>query len=151
MEQTDESNNIIKETDKRRMRLSSGKALSAEQTKRAVQAEVMPRSKLPELWRSVLDHPQTTDAQRRAAESKLLWHQWTLLISLSTNSTLKNEVKERVQELAQGMVLIRLPDPKAWEIVLDWADVDCVEAYDEFMLKQLLNVFGQESVVRNRA
>lgn len=149
MDEADEASDISRETDKRRMRIGAGKALSAEQTKRAVQAEVMSNSSLPTLYSKVLEHPQATDFQRRVAESKLLWHHCTFLVALPASNDVaqtKSQLRDKVTALANGMVLIKLPDPKAWEIALDWVSIESVAEYDSFMLKQLLDVFGPECV-----
>lgn len=147
MDEADEAANISRETDKRRMRIGAGKALSAEQTKRAVQADLMSQSSLPQLYNKVLEHPQATDFQRRVAESKLLWHHCTFLVALPASDDVaqtKSELRDKVMALANGMVLIKLPDPKAWEIALDWVNIESVADYDSFILKQLLDVFGPE-------
>lgn len=137
----EEASAIARETDKRRLRLGTG--LTAEQTHKAVQSEVMATSPLPDLYQSILDHPQASDEARRLAESKLLWHHATVLSATSKKSP---ELREKVIELSKGMVLLKIPEPKAWQVVLDWADVESTDEYDVFTLKSLLDTFPPESV-----
>ncbi|GAA5901083.1 hypothetical protein JCM6882_006112 [Rhodosporidiobolus microsporus] len=135
------------EIKKRRQRLG-GPALTAEETRRQVQAEQLPSSRLPELWRAVLDDPDAANDEglRRETERQLLHHLATTLrslpspfdaptIDLSTKAkkekspaeaekevAAKAYYRDQVEELAKGMVLINVLEPLAWEVVLEWGD-----------------------------
>lgn len=99
------------------------------------------------LYEQLLEHPQASDDLRRYTESKLLYHHLTYLQSLPSPfapalaaatseaqketeakevkkySAIKHSVRETVEKLAEGMVLLRVPEPAAWGIRLDWTDV----------------------------
>lgn len=77
----DESGYISKEVATRRTRLSSARLTPAEQ-KAEVIREVYPRSRLPSLWREVINHPSASDAERHDAEGSMLEHAKTLLEAL---------------------------------------------------------------------
>jgi len=132
---------------KRRQRLG-GPALTAEETTRQVQAELLPQSQLPGLWRQVLEDPDAgnDESLRRDIERRLLAHLRTTLralpspfdpptVDLSTKAKVKSaEDAEReqaakdyyrreVEGLAQGMVVIAVPEPTAWEAAIEWSDL----------------------------
>jgi superkiller protein 3 len=99
-----------------------------------------------ELYREVLSHPSASDEIRRETESKLLHYLHTLLCALPspfataesilTEAAQEQRAKEQrkagkaketlradLEELARGMVLLKLPNELAWRIALDWTDV----------------------------
>ncbi|GAA5985800.1 hypothetical protein JCM11641_006210 [Rhodosporidiobolus odoratus] len=142
-----ETATLESEIKKRRQRLG-GPAMTAEETRRQVQAEQMPTSQLPGLWRAVLEDPDAAndEALRRDLERQLLVHLSTTLRSLpspfdaltvhlsvkakkeTTEQEVEKEVeakrycREQVEGLAKGMVLINVLEPLAWEIALEWGD-----------------------------
>ncbi|GAA5820347.1 hypothetical protein JCM11251_005586 [Rhodosporidiobolus azoricus] len=135
------------EVKKRRQRLG-GPALTAEETRRQVQAEQLPSSRLPELWREVLNDPDAANDEslRRDTERQLLHQLATTLrslpspfdaptIDLSTKAKptksqadMEKEIaakayyRDQVEQLAKGMVLINVVEPLAWEVALEWSD-----------------------------
>ncbi|KAL8292821.1 hypothetical protein RQP46_000515 [Phenoliferia psychrophenolica] len=143
--ETLESSALTSELKKRRERLG-GSALSAAETRRRVEAELMPSSGLPALYRAILDDPDagSDEELRRSTERKLLVHLGTLLKALPssfdarTSVDLKavekrKDVKEQeerekarvrseVEELARGMVVVGVAEEEAWRIVMDWRD-----------------------------
>lgn len=141
-----ESNQLIEaEIKKRRQRLG-GQTLSAADTRRAVEGEFLRDSRLPDLYRAVLEEPDASEQEelRRETERKLLNHLRTLLRALPSSfdaatsiamnkvekrkevkdeeERLKGATRSKVEELASGMVLIGIAEERAWEVVLDWQD-----------------------------
>ncbi|GJN90635.1 hypothetical protein Rhopal_003647-T1 [Rhodotorula paludigena] len=141
-----ETSALDAEIKKRRQRLG-GPALTAEETTRQVQAEYLPQSQLPGLWRQVLDDPDAGNDEplRRDVERRLLAHLRTTLqalpspfdaptVDLSAKVKVKSEQeleKERaakdyyrreVEGLARGMAVIGVPEPAAWEVEIEWTD-----------------------------
>lgn len=142
--EAEESQLIEAEIKKRRQRLG-GQTLSASETRRAVEGEFMRSSRLPNLYRAVLDEPDASadEELRRGVERKLLLHLRTLLNALPSSydetsldlrkGEKKQEVREEedrlkalvrgdVEELARGMVLIGVPDESAWIVGIEWKD-----------------------------
>lgn len=146
-----ESDTIQKESDKRRMRLD-GADKGKEALTNEVRLEVYSESRLPHLYEQVLSHPKAEDELRIEVEAKLLRHRLALLNSYPPKQLArgaaptgtaavdrqvqeKQEQAERDQEeskrglrddilqLANGMVIIGLPDELAWEIDLEWRPV----------------------------
>lgn len=81
-----ETSALENEIKKRRQRLG-GPSLTAEETRRQVQAEQLPNSKLPDLWRAVLNDGDAADNEglRRDIEKKLLAQLRTTLSSLPSS------------------------------------------------------------------
>lgn len=137
---------IDREVDKRKNRLDS-MSKSREALRNEIGLEVWSTSKLPELYDQVLSHIQASDEARREAEHKLLLYRYNILKALPNpagqlagpsgtaatttkskdddiqNTKRKKEALESVQELANGIVSIDVPDEVAWSIVLEWQDV----------------------------
>jgi superkiller protein 3 len=141
-----ETSALENEIKKRRQRLG-GPSLTAEETRRQVQAEQLPYSKLPELWKSVLDDADAADNEplRREIEKKLLGQLRTTLASLPSSfdpptvdltskakaktpqeieaqDQAKGQYRQQVEELARGMALIGVPELGAWEVAVEWSD-----------------------------
>ncbi|BGP16261.1 hypothetical protein JCM10213_007705 [Rhodosporidiobolus nylandii] len=142
-----ETATLENEIKKRRQRLG-GPALTAEETRRQVQAEQLPSSQLPGLWKALLDDPDAgnDEALRRDVERQLLSQLSTTLralpspfdapvVDLSSKAKKEKSEAEREKEaqakgyyreeaegLARGMVLINVPEELAWEIVVEWGD-----------------------------
>jgi hypothetical protein len=137
------------EIKKRRQRLG-GPALTAEATVKQVQAELLPRSQLPSLWRQVLDDPDAGNDEglRRDTERRLLAHLRTTLAALPSSfdppvvdlsggksgskkpeqdlaaeQALKDHYREETERLARDMCVIGVPEAMAWEVEVEWSDV----------------------------
>lgn len=96
---------------------------------------------LPEYYNEILNHPYTPDSLRRDTESKMLRQKQQLLFALPTsvsagpNASIKPELVERkktlakeVEELVEGMVLLKIPDELAWSLVIEGKDSETIGA-----------------------
>ncbi|SGY22813.1 BQ5605_C019g08861 [Microbotryum silenes-dioicae] len=81
-----ETNLIESEIKKRRQRLG-GPSLSASETRKLVEREYMLSSKLPDLYKVILEDPDASEREelRRQVEGKLLRHWQTLLFALPSS------------------------------------------------------------------
>lgn len=136
---------IEAEIKKRRQRLG-GQTMSANETKKAVESEKMKGSRLVGLYQSILNDPDASgqEALRRDIENRLLIHLRTLLAALPSSldpTSLdltavpkrkdvllaeeedKKQARDEAEELARGMVLIRVAQESAWSVVLEWGDM----------------------------
>ncbi|GAA6060942.1 hypothetical protein JCM10212_003850 [Sporobolomyces blumeae] len=141
-----ETTALENEVKKRRQRLG-GPSLTAEATRRQVEAEQLPSSRLPALWRSVLDDPDAANDEplRRDIEKKLLEQLRTVLRALPSSFdapvvdlTTKPKVKSpqeveredrakgayraEVEQLARGISLIGIANDAAWQVAVEWSD-----------------------------
>ncbi|KAA1082457.1 Superkiller protein 3 [Puccinia graminis f. sp. tritici] len=146
--QTEQDEAISREITKRRTRLTSVPKTAA-QTRADVINEVYPTSVLPKYWQQVLDHPLADDITRRDVEAKLLTFYMDWLESLPSpftdetpnatkkssqtsesqastklkNQEAKDSIRHKIEDLARGQAILRIPNQKAWDIVLDWGEV----------------------------
>lgn len=141
---TIETSALESEVSKRRQRLG-GQTLSAAETRRRVQAEQLVHSRLPAIYRAILDDPDAGGQEelRRDVEGKLFGQSRVLLASLpsefdlavvdlkkaaktkeqvAAEAELKGRVRAEVEDLARGMVIVGVQDEGAWRVVLEWSD-----------------------------
>jgi superkiller protein 3 len=172
LKEESEQRMIDRETEKRKNRLES-MSKSREVLKNEIGLEVWRTSKLPELYDQVLCHIQASDEARRGAEHKLLLYRYNILKALpnpagqlagpsgtaatSTKSTeddiqhtrRKKEALESVQELANGIVSINVPDELAWSIVLEWQDVLHLADLDRQRLRAYIHHFPRSGLSKS--
>lgn len=141
----EESMTIEAEVKKRRQRLG-GQTMSALETRRAVEGELLPTSRAVALYEAILADPDAAEnvELRREMEHRLLVHLRTHLAALPSSmdppslnlnavpkSAERREAEERekarlrsqVEQLSRGLVIIRAEEEGAWNVVLDWSDV----------------------------
>lgn len=162
----EEATVIEAEVKKRRQRLG-GQTLSARDTQKAVEAERMITSRLPSLYTAVLNDPDASEKEelRREMETRLLVHWRTLLAALPSSfdpTSLdltavpkrkevlaaemleKERVRKETEALAKGMVLIKVRQESAWNVVLEWGDrYGEWEEIDWLQLNEYLNLFPE--------
>lgn len=142
-----ESAAVEAEIKKRRQRLG-GPAMTAEATTKQVQAELLPFSRLPGLWRQILDDADagSDEGLRRDTERRLLVHLRTTLAALpssfdppsvdlsggrqkkseadaSADQEKKDRYRVEVEALARDMCVIGVSEGMAWEVEVEWSDV----------------------------
>ncbi len=82
---------------------------------------------LPRLYNEILNHPNTSDDLRRETESKLLRMKQTHLFSIpadSKNKDKKARLAAEVEELINGIVLLKIPDELAWTLLTESKDAE---------------------------
>jgi superkiller protein 3 len=78
---------------------------------------------LEDVYQKVIAWSEDVDI-RRVYESKLLRHAWGTLLVCATEE--KEMRRERVWQVAHGMVVLNLPDELAWTICVDWKDFEVI-------------------------
>lgn len=74
-------------------------------------------------------HPSTGDELRRQTESKLLRYKQRYLYALpdtEEGASAKISVLKELDELVNGIVLLRIPDELAWMIYLEGQDCEII-------------------------
>jgi superkiller protein 3 len=84
---------------------------------------------LPGLYNEVLMHPSTGDDLRRQTESKLIRYKQRYLHALpdsEESASAKTAVLKELDELVNGVVLLRIPDELAWMIFMEGQDCEVI-------------------------
>lgn len=120
------------------------------------------------MYNEILNHANTSDELRRATESKLLRHKRLYLSALPASGEKADEKKKlatEVQDLVNGMVLLRIPDELAWTIFIDGKNSETVgamaflvrplssltssaEDYNFSILRQFVELFPSAALAR---
>lgn len=156
---------LDKEVDKKRMRID-GAGKSMETLRYEAGIAVWSHSSLPSLYEQVLSHTDASNEERRDAEGKLLRYHNRLLLALppDPNTTAvstgtaarasitvetasgietikKHHVRDKVLEMAKGMVVVGVPDELAWSVHLEWNDVRSLVDLPRHLLRQFVSLF----------
>ena len=137
--EVDEKERINKEVGQRRTRLGAKLA----QVQLDVKREVYRDSDLESIYHEIISWTND-DGQRRKYEEKLLQHTYHhMVVLLSDDKVIK---RRQVQEIAHGMVIIKHPYQLAWDIELEWHDVDDVAALDRNVLLEYIMFFPSQGL-----
>jgi superkiller protein 3 len=75
----------------------------------------------------VTNHPSCSDELLRTTESKLLHYKANYLHTLPISQefkALKNELRQEVDELVRGVILLKLPNEFAWTLYMEEQDCE---------------------------
>lgn len=84
------------------------------------------QSQLETLYEEVLNHPKTSDEQRRATEANLLQRRKSRLWSMPPEIADKSRLRNEVIEMVNGIVLLRIPNELAWTLYFETQDHDAL-------------------------
>jgi superkiller protein 3 len=135
----EERERINKEIGERRTRLGARK----DQVTAEVKREVYCKSQLESLYENLINWTED-DALRREYEEKLLRRAYDTLLVLVADR--KKEKRVQVMRLAHGMVVIKHPYTLAWDIELEWADLETVGEMDVGVLREYIAFFPERGL-----
>ncbi|KZT41438.1 TPR-like protein [Sistotremastrum suecicum HHB10207 ss-3] len=138
-----ESDQVTKEVERRRMRLTSS-GQSKEQLTNEVGRDIWASSQLPGLYDEIINHANTSDELRRLVEAKLLRYKYRYLQAIPSTPEsvqLKADVRTEVDRMTKGVVLLDIPDELAWHLVIDAYNVEIPGKYDVQTLIRFKNIF----------
>ena len=135
----DEQEQINKAIGQRRTRLGA----RIDRVTAEVKQEVFQNSQLEELYRCIIDWTND-DAVRRQYEERLLQRAYDTLASLPSHA--KAEKREQVLSQARGLVILKHPFILAWNIVLEWSDVERIAELDVGLLREFITFFPDEGL-----
>lgn len=135
MTETEERERINREIGERRTRLGARLADVTVEVRR----EVYDRSDLEIIYQSIIDWTND-DELRRNFEEKLLQRAYDTLVVLPDDER-KHVQREKVARLANGMVIIKHPFFLAWQLELEWKDVDSVADLNAGVLRDFVSFF----------
>ncbi|KAF8342132.1 TPR-like protein [Cantharellus anzutake] len=129
---------VDKEVQKRRQRIDAG---TPQEIRNAVVLEIAKSSNLLSLYSEIVNHPNTPDQLRRSTEGKILRHKLQLLYALPPADHAKTQLRQEIDDIVQGTVLIEVPDQLAWTIAIESKNARTVEMYDISLLRSYVRLF----------
>ena len=139
--ESEEKEAINKEIGQRRTRLGA----RIDQVTSDVKREVALKSQLEDLYRCIINWTDDDEIRRRY-EEKLLDHAYETLAVLPAED--KAEKRSQVQKLAEGLVILKHPFALAWEVALEWNDIETVGEYDVGLLREFVELFAGNGLSR---
>lgn len=136
-EETEKINSLIGQ---RRTRLGA----KIDQVTLDVRREVWADSELEDIYGAIIDWADDESGTRRQTEEKLLQHAYDHLAALQEPEKLEKLVK--VQEIADGLVILKHPFLLAWSIVLEWKDVERLGDLDGGLLREYAELFAEHGL-----
>ena len=140
----DEKEQINRKIGERRTRLGA----KLGQVTIDVTCEVYGNSGLEDLYQNIIDWT-ADDNERRTYEEKLLQHAYSHLVAVAPEA--KHTKREQVMKIAHGMVIIKHPFKLAWDLDLEWSDIQNLADIDQNTLLQYAQFFpnaGLSAVLR---
>lgn len=137
--EAEEKERINTEIGQRRTRLGA----KIDQVTADVRREVLETSQLEALYGAVVDWTHD-DEIRRQFEEKLLQRAYDTLIVLPAPK--KAQKREQVTKLAEGLVILKHPFLLAWQIKLEWDDVEEIKEIDVGLLREFIALFPDEGL-----
>lgn len=137
--EAEEKERINTEIGQRRTRLGA----KIDQITADVKREVLESSQLEDLYSAVIDWTHDDEVRRRY-EEKLLQHAYDTLVVLQFSR--KAQKREQVMKLAEGLVILKHPFLLAWQINLEWEDVDEIGELDVGLLRDFTVLFPDEGL-----
>ncbi|CZT49959.1 related to SKI3-antiviral protein [Rhynchosporium secalis] len=131
----EEKERINKEIGERRTRLGA----KIGQVTTEVKREVLRDSDLEELYSNIIDW-STDDDIRRQYEEKLVQRCVEALNVLPSGQS-KTEKRQKALKLANDMVIIKHPFKVAWDITIEWNDVENIRDLDVNILREYYTFF----------
>ena len=139
MIEAEEKEKINREIGERRTRLGA----KIGQVTTDVKREVLEISNLEDIYRNIIDWTQD-DEIRRQYEEKLLQRAYDALVVLPTSK--KEEKRQQVETLAQGLVILKHPFELAWRIIVEWKDGERLDEWDAGILREYIEFFSENGL-----
>lgn len=136
---TKETSIINKTISKNKFKISSGKATND------TIYRIYNESKLPEYYQQLINVTHD-DEERRTMESKLLKYLFSLL-KVSPNVE-KEPLRKQIQEMASGMIVVKSPEPLAWELEIEWWDVKNLQDLDFDVITYYMENFPTQGLAK---
>ncbi|KAF9484467.1 TPR-like protein [Pholiota conissans] len=141
-----EADTFKREVERQRMRLGAG---TPEQLRKEVFLEIFDKSQLITLYESILNHPNTSDELRRDIEAKQLRYKQQYLQSIPATAdgrALKQKVAHELDELVQGIVLLKKPDELGWRMHFEGTDCEDLSEYGRDHVRSYIRLFPESAL-----
>ncbi|KAJ5111275.1 translation repressor/antiviral protein Ski3 [Penicillium argentinense] len=139
--EAEEKEYINREIGERRTRLGARIDLVTLEVKR----EAFKQTQLEQLYQGIIDWTND-DEVRRQYEERLLQRACDELEVMPHKK--RNTKRREILRSAQGMVVIKHPFKLAWEIVLEWQDVQTYSQWDVGVLREYIEFFPEDGLAK---
>jgi superkiller protein 3 len=93
-----------------------------------------------------LNHPKTSDQQRRDTEAKLLERRKSRLWSTPSETPDKSHLRDEVIDMVTGIVLLRIPNDLAWTLYFEMQNHDTLRKPHCISAKKPLISFSNRDI-----
>ncbi|KIV83691.1 hypothetical protein PV11_05693 [Exophiala sideris] len=114
-----------------------------EQVTRQVKAEAISRFNIEERYAALIDWTRDDDA-RHDLEEKLFQRSFDNLPAMPQDS--KSEQRDKVLNMANGMVIIKQPFLPAWKVALEWVDAEDLQDWDVNIFREYIGYFPDDGL-----
>ncbi|OQV00422.1 Tetratricopeptide repeat-containing protein isoform 2 [Cladophialophora immunda] len=114
-----------------------------EQVTRQVKCEAISRFQIEEKYAALIDWTRDDDT-RHDLEQKLFQRMFDNLLVLPQES--KPDQRDKVLNMANGMVIIKHPFLLAWKVALEWVDAEELQEWDVNIFREFVGFFPEDGL-----
>lgn len=114
-----------------------------DQVTRQVRCEAVGKFDIENKYAALIDWTRDDDA-RHDLEQKLFQRMFDNLLVLPQDSKL--EQRDKILNMANGMVIIKQPFPLAWKVALDWVDAEELQEWDVNLFREYIGYFPEDGL-----
>lgn len=137
--QAEEKEWVNSQIGERRTRIGS----KIDQVTRQVKYEAISKFQVEDKYAAVIDWTRDDDA-RHDLEQRLFQRMYDNLLVLPKE--VKSEQRDKIINMANGMVIIKQPYPLAWKIALEWVDAENIDEWDVNVFREYIGYFPDEGL-----
>ncbi|KAK5203875.1 Superkiller protein 3 [Exophiala xenobiotica] len=116
-----------------------------DQVTRQVKAEAISQFRVEEKYAALIDWTRDDDA-RHDLEQKLFQRMYDNLLAVPPEA--KQQQRDKVLNMANGMVIIKQPFRLAWKVALEWVDAENLEDWDVNIFREYIGYFPDDGLSR---
>ncbi|KIW69302.1 hypothetical protein PV04_05184 [Phialophora macrospora] len=114
-----------------------------DQVTRQVKYEAIAKFHIEEKYAALIDWTRDDDA-RHELEQKLFQRTYDNLLVLPQDA--KPGQRDKVLNMANGMVIVKHPFPLAWRIALEWVDAEDLQEWDANIFREYIGYFPDDGL-----
>lgn len=114
-----------------------------DQVTRQVKAEAISKFHVEEKYAALIDWTRDDDL-RHDLEQKLFQRAFENLLAMPSDS--KQEQRDKVLNMANGMVIIKQPFLPAWKVALEWVDAEDLQDWDVNIFHEYIGYFPDDGL-----
>ncbi|KIX00926.1 uncharacterized protein Z518_09991 [Rhinocladiella mackenziei CBS 650.93] len=114
-----------------------------EQVTRQVKAEAITKFQIEEKYATLIEWTRDDDL-RHDLEQKLFQRMYDNLLVMPQEA--KPAQRDKILNVANGMVIIKQPFPPAWKTALEWVDAEDLQEWDVNILREYIGFFPDDGL-----